>query len=129
MHGRMPSHGEWACVERARNDSNGTDASRKTRKPTRGSDGGWLAGAVENQGNSNETHPEKTKLKNNGCTWWRARKCHSRKLLSERQTLHLRVAGFGDDGAMPVAIAAARYRVAARARALADESGECYLLR
>ena len=59
MHGRMPPHGEWACVERARNDSNGTDASRKTRKPTRGSDGGWLAGAVENQGNSNETHPEK----------------------------------------------------------------------
>lgn len=71
----------------------------------------------------------KTKLKNDGCTWWRAWKCHSRKLLSERQTLHLRVAGFGDDDAMPVAIAAARYRVAARARALADESGECYLLR
>lgn len=30
---------------------------------------------------------------------------------------------------LPVAIAAARCRVAARARALADESGECYLLR
>lgn len=103
MHGRMPPHGEWACVERARNDSNGTDASRKTRKPTRGSDGGWLAGAVENQGNSNETHPEKTKLKNDGCPWWRAWKCHSRKLLSDRQTLHLRIAGFGGDGAMPVA--------------------------
>ena len=76
-----------------------------------------------------KTRETQTKLKNDGCTWWRAWKCHSRKLLSERQTLHLRVAGFGDDGAMPVAIAAARYRVAARARALADESGECYLLR
>ncbi len=33
----------------------------------------------------------------------RAWKCHSRKLLSDRQTLHLRIAGFGGDGAMPVA--------------------------
>lgn len=37
-------------------------------------------------------------------------------LLSEQQTLHLSVAGFGGDGARPVAIAAARYRVVARTR-------------
>ncbi|WP_418739800.1 hypothetical protein [Enorma sp.] len=33
-----------------------------------------------------------------------------RLLLPERQTLHLGVAGLGGDGAMLVAIAAARYR-------------------
>ena len=45
--------------ETTRTEPKGTDANRKTCKPTRDNDGGRLAGAVENQGNSNETHPEK----------------------------------------------------------------------
>lgn len=46
--------------ETTRTEPKIADANRKTRKPTRGSDGGWLAGAPsKNRGNSNETHPEK----------------------------------------------------------------------
>lgn len=45
--------------ETTRTEPKGTDANRKTCKPTRGNDGGRLAGAVENRRNSNETHPEK----------------------------------------------------------------------
>ena len=45
--------------ETTRTEPKGTDANRTTCKPTRGNDGGRLAGAVENRRNSNETHPEK----------------------------------------------------------------------
>ena len=45
--------------ETTRTEPKGTDANRKTCKPTRGNDGERLAGAVENRQNSNETHPEK----------------------------------------------------------------------
>lgn len=45
--------------ETTRTEPKGTGANRKTCKPTRGNDGGRLAGAVENRRNSNETHPEK----------------------------------------------------------------------
>lgn len=45
--------------ETTRTKPKGTDANRKTCKPTRGNDGGRFAGAVENRRNSNETHPEK----------------------------------------------------------------------
>lgn len=45
--------------ETTRTEPKGTDTNRKTYKPTRGNDGGRLAGAVENRRNSNETHPEK----------------------------------------------------------------------
>ena len=54
----------------------------------------------------------------------------SRKAASILDTFSCVFQGILPYGAqMLVAIAAARYRVAARARALADESGECYLLR
>ena len=45
--------------ETTRTEPKGTDANRRTCKPTRGNDGGRLAGAAENRRNSNETHPEK----------------------------------------------------------------------
>ena len=45
--------------ETTRTEPKGTDTNRKTYKPTRGNDGGRLAGTVENRRNSNETHPEK----------------------------------------------------------------------
>lgn len=45
--------------ETTRTEPKGTGANRKTCKPTRGNDGGRLAGAVENRRNSNETHPVK----------------------------------------------------------------------
>lgn len=45
--------------ETTRTEPKGTDANRKTRKPTRDNEGGRLADAVENRRNSNETHPEK----------------------------------------------------------------------
>ena len=66
--------------ETTRTEPKIADANRKTRKPTRGSDGGWLAGAVEKPGELKRNSPGKTKLKNDGCPWWRAWKRHSRKL-------------------------------------------------
>lgn len=45
--------------ETTRTEPKGADMNRKTCKPTRGNDGGRLAGAAENRRNSNETHPKK----------------------------------------------------------------------
>ena len=66
--------------ETTRTEPKIADANRKTRKPTRGSDGGWLAGAVEKPGELKRNSPGKTKLKNDTCPWWRTCECHSCKL-------------------------------------------------
>lgn len=73
-----------AWVERpetTRTEPKGIDAEpEEPGKPTRGNDGGRLAGAAENRRNSNETHPEKRNSRMTDAPWRRAWKCHSRKL-------------------------------------------------
>lgn len=45
--------------ETAQTEPKGAEANRTICKPEKGSDAKWLAGAVDNRRNSNETHPEK----------------------------------------------------------------------
>ena len=63
--------------ETTRTEPKGTDANRRTCKPTRGNDGGRCR---RKSTKLKRNSPGKTKLKNDGCPWRRAWKCHSRKL-------------------------------------------------